>query len=299
MIIKILLLVAQLAILGVVSSFVVPVPSPKAASTVAKFPITASQATRNDNAEYSGLTNVQGVDRRSMLSIAGAAVAAGSLFAPVANAEGKPKAVVMGGAGYVGSRVTASLYEQGFDVVSASRSSASDQAARVKGNVGKSIPAIYISIDATQDDLSEVMKGAAVVVSCVGIPPWEKKTAKAGNGVANVRIVEAAKAANVEKFVYVSVAREFSSGPGKFLFGEYFSGKAEAEAAVNRVYGSSAVFVKPGLIDGAPPGEIRPPGPPGLTALSPDSVAKAAVNGALGQLSGSADGYDAIMAASK
>lgn len=249
------------------------------------------------------------VDRRSIFSRTGkvAVVVAGSFFSaapqppPVIAAEGSKKIVVMGGAGYVGSRVSAALSNQGYDVVVVSRSSASDQASKIKGNVGKSIPNIqYVSLDATTDDLEPVMKGASVVVSCVGIPPWEKSTARAGNGVANSRIAEAAKAAGVPKYVYVSVAKEFSNSPAKFLFGEYFTGKAEAEAAATKNFGKdNVVFIKPGFIDGSPPGEVRPPGPPGLPAISPDAVANAAVAAALGQVSGSLDGYDAIMTAAK
>ena len=157
----------------------------------------------------------------------------------------------------------------------------------------------FESLDATTDDLSGVMQGASVVVSCMGIPPWDKSAARAGNGLANARVADAAKAAGVKKFVYVSVATEFSNSPAKFLFGDYFKGKSEADAAIAKDFGSDAVFVKPGVLDGAPPGEIRPPGPPGMAAISPDYVAKAAVAGVLGQLSGSVDGYDAIMAIAK
>lgn len=277
-------LLAQLAILHSVSAFVVP--------------HTAKAHTNGQQLYMSSLD--EGCDRRSVLNIAGAAIAA-SVFAPpiVANADGKSKVVVMGGAGYVGSRVSAALSDQGFDVVSVSRSSSSDQAAKIKANTGKNPSIQYESLDATKDDLSGVMKDASVVVSCVGIPPWEKSTAREGNGLANVRIADAARAAGVGKFVYVSVATEFSSGPGKFLFSEYFKGKAEAAATVSKDFGDSAVFVMPGFIDGAPPGEIRPPGPPGLAAISPDAVANAAVAAVLGKVSGSLDGYDAISAAAK
>jgi uncharacterized protein YbjT (DUF2867 family) len=249
------------------------------------------------------------VDRRSMLSITGTVLPAAIFGASIlleqpqmaSSADGKAKFVVMGGAGYVGSRVSVALAEAGYDVVSVSRSSPSEQAAKVKANVGKTVSTIqYVSLDATIDDLVDVMKGAAAVISCVGIPPWEKKTARAGNGIANTRIAEAAKAAGVDRYVYVSVAKEFANSPAKFLFGEFFTGKAEAEAAAVRNFDNNhLVLVMPGLIEGAPPGEIRPPGPPGLAAISPDAVAKAAVAGALGQLTGSSsviDGYDAIMA---
>ena len=284
-------LLFPLVFLGPVSSFVAP---------LVKGPNRAIRETLElAAADHHG----EMIDRRSWLSITTKilpGIFVGSLFEPlVANADGKEKIVVMGGAGYVGSRVSAGLYDQGYDVISVSRSSASEQAAKIKANVGRSIPIQYVSIDATKDDLSQVMKGASVVVSCVGIPPWEKSTARAGNGVANVRIAEAAKAAGVDKFVYVSVAKEFSSGPGKFLFSEFFQGKAEAEAAALKNFGDKAVFVKPGLIDGAPPGELRPPGPPGLAAISPDAVATAAISAAMGKWSGSLDGFNAIMAAVK
>lgn len=258
------------------------------------------QARNSDNHAKEPVEMIQhaGIERRSLFNAAGALVA-GTLFVPLAHADDKAKVVVMGGAGYVGSRVSAALYDQGFDVVSVSRSTSADQAAKIKANTGKSLPIQYESLDATKDDLSSVMSGAAVVISCVGIPPWEKSTARAGNGLANMRIADAAKTAGVDKFVYVSVATEFSGGPGKFLFGEYFKGKSEAEATVAKDFGDKAVFIKPGFIDGAPPGEIRPPGPPGLAAISPEAVANAVVAGVLGQAKGSLDGYDAIMAIAK
>ena len=46
------------------------------------------------------------------------------------------------------------------------------------------------------------------------------------------------------------------------------------------------------------PGEIRPPGPPGMTPVSVEAVAAAAVAGALGKKTGSVDGNAAIAAAS-
>ena len=50
-------------------------------------------------------------------------------------------------------------------------------------------------------------------------------------------------------------------------------------------------------VAGAPPGELRPPGPPGMTPVPVAAVAKAAVAGALGKTSGTIDGNDAIAAA--
>ena len=109
-----------------------------------------------------------------------------------------------------------------------------------------------------------------------------------------MRIAEAAKAAAIDKFVYLGVASELANGPIKFIFGDYCKGKAEAEAAVAKGFGTSALVLKPGIIAGAPPGEIRPPGPPGMSAVSVEAVAAAAVAGALGEKSGTFDGNGAI-----
>ena len=60
-----------------------------------------------------------------------------------------------------------------------------------------------------------------------------------------------------------------------------------------------ALFSSPSVweVAGAPPGELRPPGPPGMTPVPVAAVAKAAVAGALGKTSGTIDGNDAIAAA--
>jgi threonine dehydrogenase-like Zn-dependent dehydrogenase len=273
---------------------------------------TSSSNTENDE-HLAG-----GVNRRSVLSITSkiipavaTAVLTGSFAAP-RNANGEDrtkKVVVFGGSGYVGSRVVELLSHQGgYTVVSVSRSSPAEQAAKIKANTGTSFPTTstsssvqFASLNAATDDLTQVLQGTSVVVSCVGIPPWEKATARAGNGAVNARIAAAAQAiASVETFVYVSVSSDFANGPAKFLFGDFVKGKAEAESAVLKEFGTKAfLLVKPGLIEGAPPGELRPPGPPGIPTISPTAVAQAVVAGVVGQASGTLDGYAAIMAVAK
>ena len=94
----------------------------------------------------------------------------------------------------------------------------------------------------------------------------------------------------------MSVASELANGPAKFLLGDYLKGKAEAEGAVKKDFPESSLVVKPAIIAGGPPGEIRPPGPPGMKAASVEEVAKAVVSGALGEKSGIIDGNSAIAA---
>ena len=117
----------------------------------------------------------------------------------------------------------------------------------------------------------------------------------AGNGAVNVKIADAAKAAGVPRLVYVSVASDLANGPAKFVLGDYFKGKAQAEAAVKADYAADAsLILKPAIIEGGPPGEIRPPGPPGVAPVKVEALAKAAVAGALGKKSGVLDGTAAI-----
>ena len=77
-----------------------------------------------------------------------------------------------------------------------------------------------------------------------------------------------------------------------------FQGKAEAEKSVAQEFGEKALIIKPAIVAGGTPGEIRPPGPPGVKPVDVDALAKLVVAGALGDLSGKIDGNDAIMTAS-
>ena len=211
--------------------------------------------------------------------------------------DGKGKIVVFGGSGYVGANVCQQLSSKGYKVVSVSRSSASDQSDKVAKILGKSLSGIeYVSLDASADDLAPVLADASAVVSCVGVAPGGANQ-RAGNGAVNVRIADASKAAGIKRFVYISVASELANGPAKFLLGDYLKGKAEAEAAVVKDYGSAdSLVVKPAFIGSGPPGELRPPGPPGVKPAEVVDVAKAVVAGALGQQSGVVDGNAAIAA---
>lgn len=207
-----------------------------------------------------------------------------------------PKVVVFGGSGFVGSRVTDLLVKAGYAVTSVSRSSQKDQIGKMQKFVGAAPGDVkYVQLDASTADLSEnnLLAGADAVISCVGIVPGGENQL-AGNGAVNVRIAKAAKANASPRFVYISVASALSDGPGKFLFGDYMKGKAEAEAAALEEFGSaSSLIIKPAIIEGqgAPSG---PPAPPWIRAVDVNAVAKAAVAGALGKQSGIVDGADAI-----
>ena len=238
------------------------------------------------------------VDRRALLSSAAAAAAA-TPFSTAAFAADKPKVVVFGGSGYVGAYTTKLLLSKGASVVSVSRKTPAEAVEKVKAILGSPLAGVeYVQMDAKSGDLASVLSGASAVISCIGIAPGGNDM-RDGNGLANVKIADAAKQAGIGKFVYLGLASELANSPIKFVFGDYVKGKAEAEAAVGKDYGAAALVIKPGIIAGGPPGEVRPPGPPGMTPVPVEAVASAAVAGALGTAAGTVDGNAAIVAAAK
>lgn len=236
------------------------------------------------------------MDRRSALSFGGLGGLAtlASFSTPALADDNKGKIVVFGGSGYVGAHVLQNLSSQGYTVVSVSRTA--DQASKVGNILGGAAPkgVDYQSLDASTANLGDVVSGASAVISCIGVAPGSKNM-KEGNSLPNSRIADASKAAGVPRLVYISVASELANGPAKFLLGDYLKGKKDAETAVSKDYGADvSLVIKPSIISGGPPGELRPPGPPGMEPVSVKAVANAAVAGALGRASGTIDGNAAI-----
>jgi len=244
------------------------------------------------------------LDRRSLIQQLTAASAASALSTvlpmPSIAAGTNGKVVIFGGSGYVGAYVDQILVSRGYSVVSVSRSEPSDQKAKVAAILGSPLDGVeYVSLDASSADLSGVLKGASVVVSCVGAI-GSGSDIRLTNGAVNAYIADSAKAAGVDRFVYVSVADELAVGPAKLVLSDYFAGKAEAEAAVIRDFGSDkSLIVRPGIITGAPPGQLRPPGPPNVKPSLVRDVAKAVAYGAIGEKSGTVEGNFAIAGAAQ
>lgn len=231
------------------------------------------------------------------------------------------RVVVLGGTGFVGSRVVEALVARGAQVVSISRRGGPGDLASKPW----SSKVEWVAGDLTGEDLSGVMKGASAVISCIGVIGGSDEYMLAGNGEANVKAVSEAKAAGVPKFVYVSVASIVADNVDGIALKGYFEGKRQAEAAITAAFPDSSVIVKPSFIYGGDAFVLAPPrvpagygsaiegllssGPikglagvsPGLIALtlappvSVQSVANAAVAGALGDVPpGKIDGTQAI-----
>ncbi|CAD7695347.1 unnamed protein product [Ostreobium quekettii] len=156
--------------------------------------------------------------------------------------SGAPKMVVFGGNGFVGSRVCEQGVNMGLKVVSVSRSGrpgwlSAAWAGHVDWQKGDALePASY----------SEILKGATAAVSCVGGFGTNEAMYRIC-GRANISAIDAAAAAGVKRFVFISV-HDYKA-PGFFLDG-YFRGKLDAEKALQEKFGDNGVSLRPSLIHG-------------------------------------------------
>jgi len=234
-----------------------------------------------------------------------------------ASADGQ-KIAVLGGTGFVGSRVVDILSKAGADVFSVSKSGG-----------GPGGVALDLADPASAGALAEALQGVDAVVSCVGFNPFggDEAMSRAVNGDANAAAAAAAEA-GVKRFVYVSVASIVRDvvGDANLMTG-YFEGKKIAESAVANAFAETdALVLKPSFVYGGdafsanPPrvtqqyGEVltkllgsglvkgiadKMPGAIALTLAEPvavDTLARACAAGAVGAAEGVADGTDAIKA---
>ena len=144
------------------------------------------------------------------------------------------KVLVLGGSGFVGSRVVSKLKAQGVEVLSTS----------TNGRDGT------IAFDATTNgidivkEIESLSKGCSAVISCIGsIGTANDKAINAATGLA----AKGAKAAGVKRFVYISVApevKEFAQGID--FLKDYMEGKSSSQDSVESSFpNGSHVFIEP------------------------------------------------------
>lgn len=182
-------------------------------------------------------------------------------------ASGQPRVVVLGGAGFVGSRVVSLLREQGAAVTVVGKTERLDDEA-------------FVQADLTTDDgeaaLASVIQTGDICVSCVGALSSDALAMRNGNGKANVMAAKTAKAAGASRFVYLSVASdvrrsvEAVPGGGGGALKAYLSGKGEAEDAISDAF-ADFVFVGPSFIYGGDTAGLLPPR---LPATAGDALVK-------------------------
>ncbi|KAL1527710.1 hypothetical protein AB1Y20_009095 [Prymnesium parvum] len=149
--------------------------------------------------------------------------------------------LVFGGSGFVGTRVLRSALKHGLNVASVTRSGTPQVLDSDLSGVE------WLKADIQKPaDLTAVLKGADAVISCVGVFGSNEYMRRI-NGDANAALAESAAAAGVGRFVYVS-AHTFR--PVAAIAPGYFEGKAIAEAAVGKFFGSNGCVLRPPAIYG-------------------------------------------------
>lgn len=184
---------------------------------------------------------------------------------------GGKSVTVLGGSGYVGSRVCRMLVEKGASVTSLSKSGTPPSSAAASDDDDSSWNdrVTWKAVDlvtASDDQLDSLMGQPDAVISCVGAVGNDPEALLRSNGLANVRAFESAKraasgAGGVRAVAYVSVSSEVAACQDNWLpefFGSYFEGKGMAEAAAKDVCDDVTV-VRPTFIYGGDAFGLFPP----------------------------------------
>ena len=178
------------------------------------------------------------------------------------NSSGMPVTVV-GGTGFVGSRVCKILVERGMAVTSLSKSGiapkwCSDEAWTSQVD-WKSIDLL----SASESELDTSMGKPKAVISCVGVIGTDPDVLYRGNGESNINAFESAKrVGSVDAVSFVSVSSEVVACQDNWLpefFQEYFRGKLNAEQAAMEVCDGAATIVRPTFIYGGDSFGLLPP----------------------------------------
>jgi len=191
-----------------------------------------------------------------------------AMSAVAVESGGGQKVTVLGGTGFVGSRVVQRLVDAGATVTSVSQSG---KAPSWCAGEAWTEAVHWVAQDLTRGSRESVEAAVGTpdaLVSCVGSIGFDVQGSLLGNGIANVAAAKAAgKAGSCSTYVYCSVASEVAACEKKWLppyFSGYFKGKRMAEAAFKdaaecKESGGRVVLVKPSFIYGGDSFGLFPP----------------------------------------
>jgi uncharacterized protein YbjT (DUF2867 family) len=156
--------------------------------------------------------------------------------------------VIAGGHGQIALRLARLLSERGERVRSVIRNP--DHAGDVAASGAE--PVLFDLEERPADDLADVVRGADAVVFAAGAGPGSgperKRTVDLG---AAVKLIEAAQAAKVRRYVIVSSIGADDPARGSEAMRPYLEAKAEADAAV-AASGLDFTIVRPGMLTNDP-----------------------------------------------
>jgi uncharacterized protein YbjT (DUF2867 family) len=155
--------------------------------------------------------------------------------------------VIAGGHGQIALRLARLLSERGETVRSVIRNP--DHVADVEATGAQ---AVVFDLEAPDGDLASVVSGADAVVFAAGAGPGSgperKRTVDLG---AAVRLIEAAQAAHVRRYVMVSSIGADDPAGASAAMRPYLEAKAEADAAL-AASGLDYTIVRPGVLTNDP-----------------------------------------------
>jgi len=187
------------------------------------------------------------------------------------NTNTAPKVTVVGGTGFVGSRVCQQLVRKGASVTSVSLSGV---VPKWCANEDWTRDVTWESVDLSNEDDMVALDNAVgtpdAIVSCVGVVGTDRDVLMRGNGNFNVVAFASAKrGGNVKRSAFVSVSSEVAACEEKWLpefFGGYFEGKRMAETAAREAVvddddsqQTSCLIVRPSFIYGGDSFGLLPP----------------------------------------
>ena len=147
---------------------------------------------------------------------------------------------VVGGTGFVGSRVCKLLVEQGnVQVTSLSKTGRIPQWCAADSWTSQVTWKSIDVLSSSESELDVAMGTPTAVISCVGVIGTDPDVLYKGNGQTNINVFSSAKrAGTVNAVVLVSVSSEVTACQENWLpefFKEYFNGKLAAEQAAKDV----------------------------------------------------------------
>lgn len=155
--------------------------------------------------------------------------------------------LVVGGSGFVGTRVVRTALAQGVHVASISRSGKPIAgAADLTG-----VEWLKGDVVAGGEALHSALSDCDAVISCLGAFGSNEFMHQV-NGTANAALAEASAKAGVDRFAFISASaiRPVAKAMAAAGYEGYYAGKLTAEEAVKRHFGSAGLILRPGPIYG-------------------------------------------------